>query len=368
MTQLVTGILIILFLVVAFLLFRVQLLAGVLSGSDKEKESSTNSLMGIMLLGVTLITIIAMFYFGNKYWDEMNLPVASVHGEEIEFYFWVTMGFCIAAFVITNLLLVFFAYKYSYKKERKARFYPHNNTLELIWTVVPAIVLSILVFTGWQTWSTVMDKAPADAVKLEIRGEQFKWQVRYPGKDNEFGEVDYKRIDPSNEFGMLCEDPASMDDFFAKEIHIPVNQPVLFKIRARDVLHSVFAPHFRLKMDAVPGMPTKFWFTPNKTTKQMQQETGNPDFRYEIACTEICGVGHFNMKKIIVVETQEEYEKWLSEQVPFFEKNPEVCNPNAVLEIKENSTTTADTVVSDSIVEDINASEEIEVSSIEVVE
>jgi cytochrome c oxidase subunit II len=132
-----------------------------------------------------------------------------------------------------------------------------------------------------------------------------------------------KLIDASNEMGIDFTDKDSHDDFMPREIHIPVNQPILFKIRARDVLHSVFAPHFRLKMDAVPGMSTKFWFIPTKTTEEMKAETNNPNFKYEVACTEVCGKGHFAMRYIIVVETEEEYNKWLKEQEPLTKTNPE---------------------------------------------
>jgi cytochrome c oxidase subunit 2 len=107
-----------------------------------------------------------------------------------------------------------------------------------------------------------------------------------------------------------------------RELHIPVGKPVEFRIRARDVLHSVFAPHFRLKMDAVPGMPTRFWFVPTKTTAEMRIETGNPDFNYEIACAEVCGRAHFSMRLIVVVEEPEEYEKWKAEQEPWLSRFP----------------------------------------------
>ena len=100
-------------------------------------------------------------------------------------------------------------------------------------------------------------------------------------------------------------------------------KPVLFKIRARDVLHSVFAPHFRLKMDAVPGMPTKFWFVPTVSTEEMRAKTGNPEFNYEIACTEICGRGHFSMRMLVVVDDEETYKKWKLSQEAWLKQNPD---------------------------------------------
>ncbi len=337
MTQAIILLTVVLFVVAMFLLYRVQVLAGILKGPEDDRENATNNWMGIMLFAFFIIGIGAMFFYGVKYWDDMIIPTASEHAVGLESSFWVSMGFIIVAMVFTNFLLMYFAFAYRFKKSRKAKFYPDNHKLELVWTVIPAAVLSVLIFTGWRDWSGVMDKAPSDAMVVEIRGEQFAWQARYPGADKVLGKVDYRRIDPTNQFGLLCEDPASKDDFFAREIHLPVGKPVLFKIRARDVLHSVFAPHFRVKMDAVPGMPTKFWFTPTVTTKEMNKQLTeqsqlpkNPDgstkpFRYELVCAEVCGKGHFNMKKIIVVETEEEYQAWLKEQKSFMGENPEVC-------------------------------------------
>ncbi|MFQ3575179.1 MAG: cytochrome c oxidase subunit II, partial [Cytophagales bacterium] len=99
-----------------------------------------------------------------------------------------------------------------------------------------------------------------------------------------------------------------------------------FKIRARDVLHSVYLPHFRQKMDAVPGMPTSFWFVPKYTTAEMKDITGNPDFKYEVACTEICGRGHFAMRFLLVVDEHEDYKKWLAEQESWLVQNPDLID------------------------------------------
>jgi cytochrome c oxidase subunit 2 len=109
----------------------------------------------------------------------------------------------------------------------------------------------------------------------------------------------------------------------AREIHIPKNRPVLLKIRAKDVLHSVFLPHFRVKMDAVPGMPTKFWFVADKTTKEMRAELNNPEFNYELACTEVCGRGHFSMRKILIVEDEADFNKWVASQPTWLSRNRE---------------------------------------------
>ncbi|MDB5263312.1 MAG: hypothetical protein JWQ14_2595, partial [Adhaeribacter sp.] len=121
-------------------------------------------------------------------------------------------------------------------------------------------------------------------------------------------------------------DKKAHDDlFFASgDIHIPKGKPVLFRIRSRDVTHDVYQPNFRIQMHAVPGMPTKFWFVPTKTTAEMAAETGKPDFKYEIVCNQICGRGHFAMRATLVVDEPEDYEKWLAEQKSFAEQNPDL--------------------------------------------
>ena len=313
----------VLFLVVLFLLFRVQQLASVLSGELKSKIPAGNKFNGSMLLLFFVVGMVLFFYSSAVYWDDMHLPLASEHGATTDFMFWLTMWICVIVFVGVNGVLFYFSFKYQDKGERKAYFFPHNNTLEMIWTLVPAVVLSILVFGGWKTWTGVTGAAPDDSAVIEIMGKQFAWMVRYPGDDGKLGSSHYTLIDDVNEIGMDCKDKNGYDDFIPREIHLVVNKPVLMKIRARDVLHSVFLPHFRQKMDAVPGMPTRMWFTPTKTTAEMRIELDNPDFKYELACTEVCGRGHFAMKKIVVVETQEEYDAWYAKQKPYFVLNQE---------------------------------------------
>jgi len=256
------------------------------------------------------------------------LPEASsIHGRETDFWFWVSMSVLMVAFFVVNTLLFYFPIKYRYRKGKKATFYPHNNKLEVIWTVIPAIVMAGLVFSGLRVWNKVMADAPEDAEVIEIMGKQFGWEVRYPGvDDNKLGDYDYRLIDDAkgNIHGIDFTDPNSFDDFTnSSEMHIPKGKPVLLKIRARDVLHSVFMPHMRVKMDAVPGMPTKFWFVADKSTEDMRLETGNPDFTYEIACTEICGRGHFSMRLRLIVDELEDYEAWKKEQIPLLSLNPE---------------------------------------------
>jgi cytochrome c oxidase subunit 2 len=330
-------------LIIAILvtIFRAHTLVQVVKG-EKDVVGSTSNTVNAVLLVLFLVGGIILF-FGYSYtqFDRYTVPVASEHGEITSKLFWITTAVTTAAFIITHILLIYFAFKYRYKPEKKARFYPHNNMLELIWTVVPAIVLTLLIFSGWRAWVKITEKAPANAEVVEIFGYQYAWAARYPGADGKLGPSDYKLIDDDNRLGVDFSNANSTDDFIPREIHIPKGEPVLLKIRARDVIHSVYLPHFRLQMNAVPGLPTKFWFVPTKSTADMAEETGNPDFQYELVCNKICGKAHFSMRAIVVVDEKEDYEKWKAEQKSWLSKNPdylariEMSSPVEVVAVEE---------------------------------
>ena len=310
-------------LVVLVLIFRLGGLVNVAKGKQERPDSRSNYVNALLMLLFLIIGGGLAWYSSYVSFDEYNIPVASEHGVETDQLFWWTMAIIGVAFVVTQVLLFSFAFKYRYKKGARASFYPDNHKLELVWTLVPAVVLTVLILWGLKTWNNIMDKAPEEAEVVEVMGMQFAWKTRYPGADNQLGGYDYRKIDDSNMFGMDLADQNSHDDFAPREIHIPKGKPVLFKIRARDVLHSVYVPAFRLKMDAVPGMPTQFWFVPTKSTADMRAETGNPDYNYELACAEICGNAHFTMRMVIVVDEPADYEKWKSEQKTWLSLNPE---------------------------------------------
>ncbi len=329
---------VLLLLSIIWMVYRIQSLVSVVKGSNKKIATGSNKVNAILFVLFLLGTGFLMFWYSIKEFDNYELPVASEHGVVTDGLFWVTMAVTGVVFLITHVLLFIFPYKYQYKEDRKATFYPDNNKLEIIWTLVPGVVLAGLVITGWMAWSDITAPAPENAHVVEIMGSQFQWDIRYPGKDNVLGDYDYRLTSATNAHGVDFTDKNAMDDFPSPVVVIPKGEPVLFKIRARDVLHSVFAPHMRLKMDAVPGMPTRFWFVPTKTTAEMREETGNPEFEYEIACTEICGRGHFSMKKIIQVVEPEEYQKWFAEQRSFIQMNPSLAEgiPAEAKELAEN--------------------------------
>ncbi len=317
---------VLLLLVILYTLFRIGTLVNVVKGTDKKVVSTSNKVNAALMMIFMIAGFAFMFWYSWVYFDKYTLPVASEHGEVTDRLFWITTAVTGFIFILTNILLFWFGYKYQYKEGTRAKFYPDDTKLELFWTVVPAIVLSVLVFTGLQAWNDITSEASEDAEVIEVMGYQFAWAVRYPGvKDNQLGNYDYKLIDDKsgNLFGIDITDENSYDDFTPLELHLPKGKEVLLKIRARDVLHSVFLPFQRVKMDAVPGMPTHFKFITNKTTEEMRAETGDPEFDYFLTCTEICGRGHFSMKLKVVVDEPADYEKWKAEQQTWLQLNPD---------------------------------------------
>jgi cytochrome c oxidase subunit 2 len=264
---------------------------------------------------------------------------ATVHGEEIDFMFWVTTIITTLVFVLTHIFLFGFSFKYRGSVKRKAYFYPHNNAVERIWTIVPAITLTILVLLGFFTWRNITNPSEAEkkkAVLIEVRGEQFKWNIRYSGTDNQIGISNYKLITPTNNLGIDFKDRNSWDDKLAGEIVIPVNRPTRVMIGSKDVLHSFYIPEFRVQMNAVPGMPTFFQFTPRFTTAEMREKRNDPKFDFILLCAKICGAGHYNMQSKVTVVSEAEYEAWLAKQAVMY--NDEVKNELQMAEGKEAAT------------------------------
>ncbi len=335
MTSIILGIGVVLVLIIVVMIFRVQSLISLAKGTPTTRETTTNKVNAAMWVVFLVLGTIGAVWSSIAASDYFLPDASSPHGRETDDLFWITMGITGAVFFATHVLLFYFPWKYRFRENRKASFYPDNNRLEVIWTVVPAIVLTLLVLSGWKVWRDITTPAETDnGVMVELVGKQFNWEVRYPGDKHaelgkrrpELGAFDFRMIDASNVVGIDLNDENSFDDFMAREIHLPKGRQVMLKIRARDVLHSVFMPHFRVKMDAVPGMPTKFAFTPDKTTKEMREELGNPEFNYELACTEVCGRGHFSMRTIIVVEEEAEYNKWVASQKPWLAQNRDYLN------------------------------------------
>ena len=343
MTILLVIISIILIAVIIVQIGKVTELAAKIRGEEEMQYEVNRSQGGYMILFLVVFLIgciVSAVYFKNYMLGYGPHLPASEHGSILDKMFNVTLFFTGIVFVITHILLFYFGWKYSAKKGRKALFIPHDNKLEIIWTAIPAVVMTFLVVGGLDAWNEVMADVSDDDKYLEIEatGFQFGWNLRYPGADGLIGEKNYKLISSENPLGQNWKDEKNLDDFLATELVLPVGQKVRVRITAQDVLHNFYLPHFRVKMDAIPGMPTYFVFTPSKTTEEYRQELKKyaeynvPDpadplkmlwetFEYELACAELCGRGHYSMKRPVKIVSQEEYDTWLASQSSYYLSN-----------------------------------------------
>jgi len=324
MFELIIVVAVVLIVAIVYTIFRVTTLVGIAKGDSAKRVPSNNKAQATLMMLFLVLGLVGFFYYSFGGLDDSFVqPLASKHGEKTDFWFWITMAVTCFVFIFTQILLFGFSYKYQYDEKREASFYPHNNKLEIIWTAIPAVVLAVLVISGWKVWQEITGPAPKDAYVIEVFGYQYGWSFRYPGRDGKLGDYDYKKIDDTNQLGIDLKDRAAHDDFVSNQLHIPKDRPVLLKIRARDVIHSVYMPHFRAQMNAVPGLPTKFHFVPTKSTADMRQETGNPEFNYELVCNKICGRSHFGMKATIIVDEEDDFKTWYKDQDSFLKSNPE---------------------------------------------
>jgi cytochrome c oxidase subunit II len=336
--------LIALIFVVIFQIAKASEYVSVLKGEEKTRRQN-NRINAFLLLGMLIFGLIGVWYCHDLYYGKTLFPQgsASVEGESIDFMFKLTLLFTGIVFLITQIGLFWFSFKYQESDKRKAYHFAHSTKLELIWTIIPAITLCVLVAFGLRFWFKVTGDAPKDALVVEVTGHQFGWEFRYPGGDKVLGKKDYKLTSSKNSLGVDFNDPASLDDIHvATTMHVPVGKPVKMVINAQDVIHDVGLPHFRLKMDAVPGIPTTQWFTPNRTTAEMKKITNNPDFVYEISCDQMCGKSHFSMRGVIIVETEAEYRQWLATQKPEYASiYPERVTPTAEIDTAAAKVTAA---------------------------
>ena len=290
-----------------------ELLSEITNKDTNEVTDDDNNKNGILFL-IIGFGFLAFVIWQMITWDHLLLPPASsIHGAEIDTLMKVSMTLILVVFFALSPMLFYFAYKYRGRKENKAYFFAHNNKLEIFWTVVPTIILTALIVYGLRTWDRAMNPDVSEATVIEVYSKQFDWTARYSGIDNVLGDANYKLVEGRNTLGVDINDKNSADDIVVREVHLPVNKPVLLKFRSRDVIHSAFLPHFRVQMNCVPGLSTQFAFTPTKTTSEMKDSEGE-DFEYVLLCNKICGSAHFNMQMKFIVESEEDYNKWISSQ------------------------------------------------------
>jgi len=319
------------------------------SGDDGDiANDKDNQKQGKIMLIFTVFLYGLMFY-SFYYLSKFYLPEASsAHGDSYDQLMFISIGVIMVVQIVTQILLHYFAYKYRGKKGNRALFYADNNTLEFIWTVIPVVVLAGLIIYGLVSWTQIMNpQQDEDTMVVEIYAYQFDWRARYAGQDNVLGKANVRFIEGINQLGVDETDEYGKDDVIVNELHLPVNKPVIFKFRSQDVLHSAYFPFFRSQMNVVPGMITEFGFTPTTTSKEiknseymiekvrhineLREERSNDlvaegrsplddyEFEYYLLCNKICGVTHYNMQMKIVVEEEEDFNKWMKEQQTFGE-------------------------------------------------
>ncbi|MBV9574582.1 MAG: cytochrome c oxidase subunit II [Acidobacteriales bacterium] len=261
--------------------------------------------MGLALLVmIWLITFISTYFFAAKTWWLPQGASTSAPGIDHQFAFtYLLMGI---VFVAAQCALGYFVWKYRERGAGAVADYSHGNTkLEIVWTALTAILFIGLNLMGSPIWAAERF-APADAgaLPVEVTGMQFAWYFRYAGPDGKFGATAPKLMDPSagNEsaIGLDTSDPAAKDDVVTGTMYLPVNRQVDLTLRAVDVIHSFFVPNMRFKQDAVPGLAIHMHFTPTAVGD------------YEIACAELCGLGHYKMHGMLKVVSAEDFEKWMA--------------------------------------------------------
>ncbi len=290
-----------------------ELLSEITNKDPNAVTDEDNNKNGILFL-IIGFGFLAFVVWQMITWDHLLLPPASsIHGAEIDTLMKVSMALILVVFFALSPMLFYFAYKYRGRKGNKAYFFAHNNKLEVAWTVIPTIILTALIIYGLRTWDRAMNPDISKATVIEVYSKQFDWTARYSGSDNILGDANYKLVEGRNTLGVDTNDKNAADDIVVREVHLPVNKPVLLKFRSQDVIHSAYLPHFRVQMNCVPGLSTQFAFTPTKTTAEMKEDEGE-EFEYVLLCNKICGSAHFNMQMKFIVESEEDYNKWLDAQ------------------------------------------------------
>jgi cytochrome c oxidase subunit 2 len=335
MINLLIAIVVILAIIVLAKVVRVFELSTDLKGEDPAVVTATDSRTQSRIFALAIAGWLIFVVYGTYTWGPLALPVsASEHGattDQLMNITWMIIG---PMFFLCHILLMVFGYRYYFRKDRTADFFAHSTKLEMVWTVIPTVVLTTLIVYGLSVWQEITSPAPDDAIEIELYAKQFDWTARYSGEDNVLGKSGYRLITNDNPLGISTEDAASDDDKIIRgEMHLPVGKPVVFRFHSRDVLHSAYMPHFRAQMNCVPGMTTQLHMVPTKTTREMKEITGNPEFNFILLCNKICGAAHYNMQMDIIVESEEDYAAWLADKKTFAETN--APKEEAIIEVSE---------------------------------
>lgn len=341
---------------------------------EHETNSRDNKLNARMMLVFMGFLFIGFIWLMAKYGWTGRGEAASVHGHQLDWLLNLNFVIITIVFFLTNFLLFSFAHKYIRKPGVKAFYFPHDNKLEMVWTVIPAIVLAVIIILGLRSWNKITDdEIGKETIVVELFSKQFDWTARYSGEDNTLGKFDYKLTTATNELGLMTTntidsaiigmessietletelnngrimlvpedrekksadlerktrlvrilhqmrghhdtklDALAWDDIIQKDtLYLCKGKEYEFNFRSKDVIHSAYFPHFRAQMNTVPGLTTRFKFTPDKTTKEMRKKQNDANFNYVLLCNKICGTAHYKMKMIVVVLEKNEYKKWM---------------------------------------------------------
>jgi cytochrome c oxidase subunit 2 len=348
---------------------------GVNKDNSQIANDEDNNIQGYMLFGFLAFIYIFTIY-GLIKWGGLVLHTpASEHGGMIDNLMNITWVVIFFVQAFTQVLVHYFAFKYRGSKDKKALYFSDSNKLEIIWSAIPAAVLAVLILYGLYAWNDIMFiDQDEDTIEIEVYAQQFNWKARYSGADNVLGKANVRLIDGVNALGVDLSDPNAQDDIVVTELHIPKGKKIHFKFRSQDVLHSAYFPYFRSQMNCVPGMVTEFSFTPIYTTDEyrelpyMVKKVANINkiradksvelvanggtaldpyaFDFLLLCNKICGASHYNMQMKVVVDTPEDYKKWLSDKATIVQ---EVKTANAPKPTEEgagkDSTQVNDTAV-----------------------
>ncbi len=251
----------------------------------------------------------------------LGLPaLASTHGGQIDDMIGWVHVFMLVLFVGWGGFYVYCLIRFRRSRNPVANYTGVKSHASAYSEVGVAVVEAVLlVGFAIPLWAARVDDMPPESQSLvvQVTGEQFAWNVHYPGPDGKFGRTDLKLLDiQSNPLGIDRDDPAAKDDVTTlNQLYLPVNKPIIVKLRSKDVIHSFGVPELRVKQDAIPGLTIPIWFVPNVTTAEMRTRKGNPEFQYEIACAQLCGLGHARMRGFVTIQTAEEFQKWMDERV-----------------------------------------------------
>jgi len=254
------------------------------------------------VLMLILIVVSLWLFIARPWWFP---DLASVRGADIDSVFMAVLIVTGIAFIGVQGVLGYFVARYGSQGTERAGYWHDNPKAEAGLLIGTAVILTVLVFMGQKVWASIyFTDAPADAMEVHVTGEQFLWTFHYPGADGVFGRTDPKLMTGTNTIGLDRKDPAAKDDIVSADMHMVLNKPVKIRLRSKDVIHSFFLPRMRYKQDAVPGMSIQVWMTPTKTGK------------FELACAELCGLGHYKMRGFVYVDqSEQELNNWLKGQL-----------------------------------------------------